>query len=135
MSGAQHPESYTGLPESEAGDDDDDNYEDDFEDYESDFEDDSGSGLEDEDSSGSNEDAEESESSPEESDVESADSEVAAVLLALQEENQFEKRLERTFSVDIPDESRNFVSLEKKIQPGIIYYDKSRTGTVEHDTA
>lgn len=86
-----------------------------FQDYESDFEEDSGSGLEDEDSSGS---TEESESSPEESDVDSADSEVAAVLLALQEENRFEKRLERTYSVDVPEEPRNSVSPEKKIHPG-----------------
>ncbi|XP_063871440.1 cytoplasmic dynein 2 intermediate chain 1-like isoform X2 [Scylla paramamosain] len=115
MSGAQPPESHTGLPVSDAGDDDD-NYEDDFEDYESDFEEDSGSGVEDEDSSGSSED-EESGSSLEESDVDSADSEVAAVLLAIQEENRFEKRLERTFSVDVPEESRNSISPEKKIQP------------------
>lgn len=89
-----------------------------FQDYESDFEEDSGSGPEDEDSLESNEDTEESDSSPEESDVDSADSEVKAVLLALQEENRFEKKLERTFSVDIPEESRNSVSLEKKIEPG-----------------
>lgn len=86
-----------------------------FQDYESDFEEDSGSGLEDEDSSGSNE---ELESSPEESDVDSADSEVAAVLLALQEENRFEKRLERSFSVDVPEEPRSSMSPEKKIHPG-----------------
>ena len=90
-----------------------------FQDYESDFEEDDGSGLEeDEDSSGSNEDTEELESSPEESDVDSADSEVAAVLLALQEENRFEKVLERSYSVNVPDEPRNSLSSEKKIHPG-----------------
>lgn len=89
-----------------------------FQDYESDFEEDSGSGLEDEDSSGTTEDSEESESSPEDSDVDSADSEVAAVLLALQEENRFEKRLERTYSVDVPEEPKHSLSPEKRIHPG-----------------
>lgn len=94
-----------------------------FQDYESDFEEDSGSGLEEEEEEAeSSEDEEDEESSPEESDVDIVDPEVAAVLLALQEENSFEKRLERTYSVDIP-EAGGSQSPEKKINHGNYTFD------------
>lgn len=96
-----------------------------FQDYESDFEEDeSGSGSEDEDSSPS-EDASSSASSPtqdssEESDVDMPDPEVAAVLQAIQEENNnFEIHLQRTFSIDIPDQEQKSLTPEKKPHTGM----------------
>lgn len=88
-----------------------------FQDYESDFEEDSGSGLEEEEEDSGDSEEEDEESSAEESDVDSPDPEVAAVLLALQQENSFDKRLERTYSVDVPEDAAP-QSPEKKVYPG-----------------
>ncbi|XP_071534076.1 uncharacterized protein [Panulirus ornatus] len=98
-------------------------YEEDFEDYESDFEDDSGSGSDEE------EEDSEDDSVDDDSDAGTPDPEIAAVLQAIQEENNFENHiqstiqeentfenhLQRTFSMDVPDQDERSLSPEKSI--------------------
>ncbi|KAG7160194.1 WD repeat-containing protein 60-like [Homarus americanus] len=93
----------------EENDADDYDYEEDFEDYESDFEDDSGSVEEDE------EEDSEDDSEDEDSEIEPVDPEVAAVLQALQKENNFEQYLQRTNSIDIPDQEEEHSLTPKSV--------------------
>lgn len=86
-------------------------------DYESDFEE--------EEDSGSNPDSEENEESTEEaSDNDSedqngsdSDPEMAAVLSALKQENDFENRLQRTNSIDIPEPTSSPSPVVAKTSP------------------
>ncbi|XP_042893349.1 cytoplasmic dynein 2 intermediate chain 1-like isoform X2 [Penaeus japonicus] len=115
-------------------DDDNDYYEEDFEDYESDFEDDDGDDDEDDDDMDDDEDddseAEDDsadEDSEEDSDVGEPDPNMADVLRAIQEENNFDRRLQRTVVFDEPEADEEPVQQpaqheEPKIEPVLETY-------------
>lgn len=84
-----------------------------YQDYESDFEDDSGSENDEEEEDSEDDSVEDS------SDVGTPDPEIAAVLQAMHEENNFESHLQRTFSMDVPDQDERSLSPEKRILKGM----------------